>query len=225
LIAIASFEIDVYSKRLGLPRDRFMLIPLGTDFGSIVPPQDPPAPTSPIIASIGRVERYKGHHRLIRALPAILARRPDVKVWIAGSGPYEDNLWRMARKLGVAEHLDISAVDGTDREAMARKLSTVALAVLFSDFETQPAAVLEAIALGRPVLVLDTTGLGDLARDGLARAIPRASSTEEIAAAVLQELETPFRPRRVDLPTWDDCARQHIDLYTSLTHGEEIDGR
>jgi glycosyltransferase involved in cell wall biosynthesis len=218
LVVIARFEIDLYRRRLRLPPERFVLIPLGTDFARFR--EDGNAVESaPIIASIGRLERYKGHHRLIEALPAIVEQRPDATVWIAGTGPYERRLRHLAGELGVAERVDIRAVDGSDREAMARELSKVALVVLLSEYETQPAAGLEAIALGRPVLVLDTTGLAELAELGLARAIPRHSSVQEIASAVLEELRRPFVPAGVELPSWDECAARHLDLYSELTKG------
>jgi glycosyltransferase involved in cell wall biosynthesis len=220
LVVIARFEIDLYSRRLRLPPERFVLIPLGTDFARFKQDGDAAERPTPIIASIGRLERYKGHHRLIEALPKILDERPNATVWIAGAGPYEGTLRHLAGNLGVSKRVDIRAVDGSDREAMARELSKVALVVLLSEYETQPAAALEAIALGRPVLVLDTTGLAELAELGLARAIPRDSSAEEIAVAILEQLRDPFVPQGVELPTWDECAARHLDLYSELTKGD-----
>ena len=82
LIALAEFELDLFGDRLGIPRDHFVMIPNGAD----LPRLDDPvkiASAAPIIASIGRLERYKGHQRLIAALPDILLQRPDARVWIA----------------------------------------------------------------------------------------------------------------------------------------------
>jgi glycosyltransferase involved in cell wall biosynthesis len=217
LVVIARFEIDLYSRRLSLPPERFALIPLGTGFGRSTHDRVPADSLPPIIASVGRLERYKGHHRLIEALPAILQEVPDATVWIAGTGPYEQKLERIARKLGVSQRVDIRSVDGSDREAMARELSKVALVVLLSDYETQPLAALEAISLRRPVLVFDTAGTGELADVGFARAIPRDSSAQEIAAAVVEQLRDPFVPEGVQPPSWDDCAARHLELYRTLT--------
>lgn len=220
LVVIAQFEIDLYSARLRFPRDRFVLIPLGTDFARFKQEEATAAPGTTVIASIGRLERYKGHHRLIEALPAILRERPDTTAWVAGTGPYEDELRRLAEKLHVAERVDFRALDGSDRQGMAREMSKAALVVLLSDYETQPAVVLEAAALGRPVLVFDTTGLAEVAEQGLAQAIPRASTPEEIAVAVLEQLRNPFVPDAVEIPTWDDCAARHLELYRTLTRGD-----
>src|SRR4051794_14337168 len=181
LVAIAPFEIDLYERALKLPRERFALICTGIDLprnGSIPRSSDR---SKPVIASVGRLVRYKGHHRLIEALPEIIRRRPDARLWIAGSGPYEEALKRKARDLGVAEAVDIRAVPADDRLAMADQLSRVALVVLFSDAETVPIAVLEALALGRPVLVTRSRGLDELADAGFVRAIPHDSGPHQIA--------------------------------------------
>ncbi|MBV9338122.1 MAG: glycosyltransferase family 4 protein [Solirubrobacterales bacterium] len=219
LVALARFEIDLYGDALKVSRERFALIRTGVDLprnGSAIRSGDP---SEPIIASVGRLERSKGHHRLIEALPEVLRKKPDARVWIAGSGPYRDALRQKARELGVARRVEIRAVPADDRTAMADELSRVALVVLFSDAETLPLSVLEALALRRPVLVTRTRGLAELADDGLVRAVPPTSGPREIAAAVVEQLNHPFQPANVNLPTWEACAAQHHQLYTSLLDG------
>jgi len=213
LVALAPFEVDLYGRALHVPRDRFALIRTGLD---VRQPVSAVARAEPVIASVGRLVRHKGHHRLIEALPEILRERPDVRIWIAGTGPYEEELRREARIVGVADRVEIRAIPPSDPQEMADELSTVALVVLFSEAETVPMAVLEALALGRPVLVTRSRGLAGLADEGFVRAVPSDSSSREIAAAVLQQLADPFVPAHVSLPTWEDCAAQHEALYHSV---------
>jgi glycosyltransferase involved in cell wall biosynthesis len=215
LIAIARFEIAFFGKRLRLPQERFVYIPNGSDISTVVRPA-PATTDGTLIASVGRLERYKGHHRIIAALPYILEQRPDVRLWIAGTGPYEPALRRMAKKLGVADRVEIRAIPAIDRERMAMELSKAALVTLLSEYETHPIAALEALALGCSVLVADTSGLSELAGQGFARAIPLASSAEQVAAAVLSLLRQPLAPPRLDLPTWDTCAGDLLALYLNI---------
>ena len=51
--------------------------------------------------SSGRLERYKGHHRAIEALPLLRSTHPDAHLVILGGGPYEAELRALAERLGV----------------------------------------------------------------------------------------------------------------------------
>jgi glycosyltransferase involved in cell wall biosynthesis len=215
LIAVAAFEVEEYSRELRLPRERFALIPNGVE---LPPPpeiigQRPSAHGGPLIASVGRLERYKGHHRVIAALPHLRATEPRARLWIAGSGPYEDELRRLAQDLGVADAVEISAVPASERAEMSRRLSEAGVVVLLSDFETHPIAALEAVALGRPLLVADGSGLRELAERGLARSIDAAAGPQALADAILRELRDPLERGSFQLPSWDDCAEALLALY------------
>ncbi|MFL5804817.1 MAG: glycosyltransferase family 4 protein [Roseiflexaceae bacterium] len=212
LIAIARFEIALYSSRLRLSTDRFVFIPNGAELPCLAQ-RAPTHADGALIVSVGRLERYKGHHRAITALPEVLKQRPDARLRIVGAGPYEPDLRRLAQRLGLSERVEIGAIPPTDRQGMAALLSSAALVALLSDYETHPIAALEALALGRPVLVTHTSGLGELADQGLARSVPLGSSPAQVASAILEQLRRPLAPARVDLPSWDDCATNLLQLY------------
>jgi glycosyltransferase involved in cell wall biosynthesis len=212
LIATADWEVDHYAELLDLPRARFVVIPNG---GDLPLPQIPAGATNGnLIASLGRVELYKGHHRALAALPHVLRELPDVRLWIAGEGPHAPELRRQARELGVADRVEIRAV--ADRQEYANRLAEVSLAVLLSDFETHPMAVLEALTLGVPTLVGDDrAGLSELASKGLARVVALDDPTAH-AAAMLDLLREPPARGNVLLPSWDDCVGALLDLYRGV---------
>ncbi len=216
LIAVAQFEIEFWGKTLRLPADRFVFIPNGANLPQPTPLAKPMRTDRITIASVGRLERYKGHQRIIAAMPYILEQWPDVHLWIAGVGPYESELSRLAKQLNISDHVEIRAVPVSERARMAEELSQSALVVLLSEYETHPIAVLEAVALGRPALVAATSGLNELAEKGLAKAIPLDSTPKQVAGAVLEQLREPFMPPRLALPTWDDCTAELINLYQQV---------
>ena len=214
LVTLAPFEVEEYGSRLRLAPSRFVVIPNGADLPMAAP--NAAAREGLVIASVGRLERYKGHHRILAALPDIAARRPDARLWIAGVGPYERHLRSLAGQLGVQDRVDFAAIPPWDRAQMAAELAQVAIVVLLSERETQPMAALEALGLGRRLLVADAPGLSPLADQGLARAIPLASTPVEVADAVLEELDRTDAPPAARLPTWDDCATTLLDLYREI---------
>lgn len=213
LIGVSHFEANYFRTLLRLSRKRFTVIPNG---GTTLPDvYVSSTQTTPLIISPGRLERYKGHHRLITALPAIREQRPGTRLLILGVGPYEAELRTLAQQIGMAEHVDIRSVPASDRVAMAQELSQASVVALLSEYEAHPVAIMEALALRRPVLVADTSGMSELAQQGLARAIPLASFPAEIAHAVLQQIEEPLiPPSEFALPTWDECAKQVRAVYS-----------
>ena len=215
LIAVARFEIDEYSRELHLPADKFILIPNGTELAF----SDAGAPVRngrPTFATIGRLERYKGHHRVLAALPEVLRQEPKAKLLIVGSGPYEPELRRQAAELGLGDAVEFTSIPAEKPEAMAELLRGVSLVVLLSEFETHPLVALEAAAAGCRLLVADRGGLAELAEDGFARAVPLEQGPRQVGAAVVEELALPPQDKRPPLSSWDECAAELLELYRSL---------
>lgn len=208
LVSIADFEIEHYGAAFELPRARFVTIPNGADLPTAS--ADAPPVSGRLIVSSGRLERYKGHERVLRALPHVLDEVPDARLWIAGAGPLEDELRRLADELGVTHRVEVGLAD---RQAMADRLSRASLAVLLSEFESQPLAALEAASLGVPLVVADNSGLAELAQRGLARAVALGDSPSAHARAMIEQLLYPPPVAEVSIPSWDDCTRELALLY------------
>lgn len=224
LIGVSRFEADYFRDLLHLPSEKFTVISNGAALPALPSQFSQPSHSSDqtLIASVGRLERYKGHQRLITALPKIRAWRSNARLLIVGAGPYEAELRALAQAVGVAEYVEIRAVPASERLAMAELLAQAALVTLLSDYEAHPVAVMEALSLRRPVLVTETSGLKELADQGLVRAIPLGSSPEEVAFAVRQQIEEPvLPPASFALPTWDNCASQLQDVYYTSVRSKQ----
>lgn len=218
LIAVARFEIDEYGRELGIPAGKWMLIPNGSDIATNHARDcNTGSETSEILlASIGRLERYKGHHRVIDALPFVLERRSNVKLLIVGSGPYEGALRRQVDELGVGDRVEFMSIPQQQRGAMSELLQRLSLVVLLSDFESGGITGVEAAAMGRPLLVADRAGLKELAEDGLARAIDPDTAPDAVAAAILESLDNPRKAKSKRLMTWDECSAALLSVYREI---------
>jgi glycosyltransferase involved in cell wall biosynthesis len=219
LVAVARFELDLYARQLRLPPERFALIPNGTDLelGGPGPDRSEEAEAGEtLLASIGRLERYKNHQGAIAALPRVLERRPEARLAIVGTGPYEGELRRLAAELGVAERVEFLSFAAEDREGMSGLLRRAAIVILLSEYETHPLVALEAAAAGRRLLVADRAGLGEVAREGLARAIAPEAPATAVAAAILEQLQLPPPRRAPKLVSWDECTARLLELYREV---------
>lgn len=223
LIGPSAWETTYFQRRLALAAERFLVVPNGAHHlpaaGVVDGAVDAAASInsdSPLIVSVGRLEHYKGHHRVIGAMPHVRAVFPGAWVRIVGVGPYEGALRQLAARLGVTECVEIGGVPPGDNDGMTAIIRSASLVTLLSEHEAHGLAALEALALGRPTLVADTTALSELAHNGWARATPLRTSDAAIAAAIIAQLRHPLFPTNVTLPTWDDCANSLLTLYRSI---------
>lgn len=214
LVAVSEFEAEFFARELRLPPERFATIQNGA---AMAEPSESVAidDAAPLILSVGRLERYKGHHRLIEALPHVLEQIPGARLRIVGVGQYEAELRRLATESGLNGRIEIGSIAPTDRDGMARTLSGASAVALLSEYEANPVAVMEALALRRRVLVADTSGLSELARAGLAHAVPIEATPEQIAYALVELLRSP-EPTEMRLPTWDESAAALADVYREV---------
>jgi glycosyltransferase involved in cell wall biosynthesis len=210
IIAVSAFEADLFARRLRLPLSAFTIIPSGVDLPPS-PPQ-PPDPGPPLILSIGRVESYKGFQRVIEALPVLDRVHPGTRLRIAGSGPYEGELRRLAERLGVADRLEIEEVPHHRRDEMAALLRRSWVVAILSEYESQGLALQEAMALGRPLVVSDSGVIDEFRDHDNLRSVPADADADAVAAAILELLDAPLASPPA-LPTWDRCAATLLHTY------------
>lgn len=214
LVAVCEYERRVFARLLGIDESAIRLI----RNGSQPLPIDESAPVTagdPLVLSIGRFEEYKGHHRILRAMPEILRQAPGARLELIGSGPYEQQLRTMAADLAVADRVLIRGFGPDQRGQLGRVVADADVVCLLSEYEAHPVAVMEALGTGTKALLADTSGLTELGEQGLATTIALESSPAEVAAAVLALASAQATPPPA-LPTWDDCAAALLALYRQV---------
>jgi len=154
---------------------------------------------APPARSRGRELLFVGHRKptkgigiLLRALPSIRERHPDVTLRLIGRSPDEatEAAWhRLAAELGIG---DAVAFDGqTDRSGVAAAMRRAALFVHPSPRETFGVVAAEALAAGVPVVAVDSGGVTELLGDdpdALGAVVP-ADDPEALANAVARTLD------------------------------------
>ena len=214
LIGVSLFEARRFEEIMGLPTGAITVIRNG---GALPPVRGAVAPEPGLVTSVGRLERYKGHHRAIEALPYLLKTHPEARVEILGSGPYEAELWARAEELGVKDRVSIRLIPPVDRALMGETIARTGVMTLLSDYEAHPVAVMEALTAGRPAVVSRTSGLTELAELGWAVGVDQHASAEETARAIERQLDDPLVPDPSALPTWETCVAGVVDTYDSIT--------
>jgi glycosyltransferase involved in cell wall biosynthesis len=209
-VAVSRFEQQMFQKFCRLDASRVKLI----QNGGTLPSLASRAEVIPgRIISSGRLERYKGHHRLIEALPIVQRSIPNATVQILGSGPYERQLRSLITTLGLKDSVTIECIAPSDRGRMAKALGGAAVVAALSEYEAHPLAVMEALTLGTPTVGLNTAGISDLVEDGLVEGVPKEASPTDIARVLVAVLEGQSVCSPAELPTWEIAASDLAQVY------------
>jgi glycosyltransferase involved in cell wall biosynthesis len=174
-----------------------------------------------LIGTIGRMTEQKGHIDLLRAVPAVITRHPEVRfVWL-GDGPERAHLEEEAGRLGVQQHVLFL---GRQPDAW-RWLPIFAFTCLPSLFEGLPLAALESMAAGKAVVGARVCGTQDAVRHGETGLLVPARDPNALAAALLYLLGHPAEHARMGQRARQQAAaefsvermvREHQALYSGL---------
>jgi len=177
------------------------------------------AGTGPLLLLPGRGTRLKGHADALQLLAALRAGPfPDARLWLpgareAGREAYIDELQRQAAALGLAGAVAFTAP--TSRIAQAYAASDLVLQ-LSRKAEAFGRTVVEALAVGRPVLGWAHGGVGEL----LARLQPQGAVAPFDAAALATTagalLRSPPRPPDTIPFTLQAMQQATLELYAEL---------
>jgi phosphatidylinositol alpha-1,6-mannosyltransferase len=195
-------------ERLGADASRVIRVRPGTDPNRFSPGVDrgrwaarlqlEDQPVLLTVATISRHQRYKGQDMVIRALPEVLRRVPDLLYVIAGGGNDVRYLEELAERVGVRNRVRLV---GRVAEEELPGLYACASAFALCSREQHCArgtlaegfgiVLLEAGASGKPVIGGLSGGIPDAVRDGVTGLLVDPTSPAAIAAAIVRVLTEP----------------------------------
>ena len=174
----------------GIPADRIRVMPPGVDIAATS--RDAAVVVDlpegrPRVGYAGALERSRGLGTLAAAAPAIRERYPAASVLIAGEG---------TARLGLADAGSGGAVDLLGRVAsVPAVLAALDVCVFPSSEPGVPTPLLEAAALGRPIVAADVPGIRELFDDGAEIVVVPRGDARALADAVCALLDDPARAR------------------------------
>jgi glycosyltransferase involved in cell wall biosynthesis len=130
------------------------------------------------VAFAGRLTAQKS---LSRALEAV-SGADGVRLVIAGDGPDRVPLEARARELGVEDR--VRFLGAQPRERIVELFRAADATILTSSWENFPHTVVEALAVGTPVLAMEAGGVGEVVRDGENGLLVPAGDTDALADAL-----------------------------------------
>ncbi len=147
---------------------------------------DPGGP--PVILGVGRLARQKDFPTLLRAFGKLNTQRP-CRLIILGEGKERENLSSLASQLGIQTDVELAGHVSNPFPLMKR----AALFVLSSAWEGSPNVLIQAMALGVPVVATDCwSGPRDILKDGRFGPLVPVGDADALAQAMARTLDHPL---------------------------------
>ena len=141
---------------------------------------------------VGRLERCKGHLTFLHAAAQVAEWDPQVRFAVVGGDvpgrrgrAHAAALRRTADELGLGERLHFAG----DQDQPYAWLDAFDIAVHASDSEGFGMVVLEAMALGAPLIATDVPGPADIIEDGVSGLLVPAGDSEALAREIVRLLQ------------------------------------
>ena len=194
-IAVAAAHGKFLIEQLHFPAKKVRVVPNGIDVERFRREADRAAtraslgltPTTPVVGIVAALRPEKNHVLLLQAARTVRARVPEVVFLIVGNGPERARLEILAQQLGVDKAVRFLGTRGD----IPQLLSALDVFVLTSRIEANPVSILEAMAVGRPVVAPNVGSISESVLDGVTGYVTEPNAVEPVAERLIELLEKP----------------------------------
>jgi D-inositol-3-phosphate glycosyltransferase len=177
-----------------MPREKVKVVALGTDLHQFNPSHFKKSEAqiffglpqhTKIIGVLGRLDKLKGQHILLRAVPEVVKQHPHVLFLIAGDETtgehgYKDYLLGLCCSLKIERYVKLLPFT----EDVPRLMAALDVFILPSFCETFGLVVVEAMAMERPIIATNAGGLPEIITNEITGLLIKPQNASEVARAV-----------------------------------------
>jgi len=210
-----------------VPSENIRCIPRSVDLKRFQVKKEESTEPSCRISIVGRMTPLKGHKYFLNAMAKVVRFLPFVKIWIIGDVPpqkeaYRKELELLARRLGLVDHVEFL---GTRKDVPQLLAQTDVLVMASIEPESFGRVILEAQAVGVPVVATQIGGAVEIIEDGKTGLLVPPRATDEMAHAVMRILNDKRLARQFQIEarkkveekyTVDHMSGQTLDVYKEL---------
>lgn len=219
---------------MGFQEDRVVMIPFGVNLGNgLVTSKKQRKNNKKNILTVGRLVERKGHDVVIKALPLVLEKFPNVRYIIVGKGPMERGLKELVRSM-VLNHSVEFCGEVKNIDDYYQNCDVFVMPSRFiekkGDVEGFGLVFLEANFFGKPVIAGRSGGISDAVIDGVTGLLVNPEDSTEIANAIIKLLENhelarklgeQGRKRVLEEFTWEKAADVIERTMTGIKRGNK----
>jgi glycosyltransferase involved in cell wall biosynthesis len=178
-----------------------------------------------VVINVAHLAGHKGQKYLVRAIPHVLAKLPKTRFFIVGKGELMDELKAIGSSLGLKQELIFTGF----RNDVGSFYKIADLFVMSSVDEGLGTAVLDAMALGKPVVATEAGGLPEIVHDGKAGRLVAPADPLALAEGIIEMLTHTelaimmANQGRAEIQrsfTIDAMIERNIEVYQKIINGQ-----
>ena len=202
IIAVAGACRDFLIQHESIPPEKITLVPNAIDLRRFSPGNANRAESrnkfglpidAKVIAGVGRLNPQKNFSLFLDIAAALAPRFPELRFLLAGEGPEESMLREKARTLGLADRIVFAGYVADTRQVYA----AADILLMPSRFEGLPMTLLEAMAMGLPVVASKLDGIAEVIEDGREGFLIESNDTHGFVERCAALLENPAKSSEV----------------------------
>lgn len=166
-------------------------------------------PDHPVIGAVGRLGVEKGIRYLLQAAVKVLTVSPGTVFLLAGDGPLLEDLKNLSQRLGIGKNV-VFAGYCQDVPAV---LSIVDIVATPSLTEGSPLAVLEAMAMGKPIVASNVGGIKEILKDGETGLLVPSEDPSALAEKILHLIGNSQEARELGKRAREESGKYDIHLH------------
>lgn len=162
-----------------------------------------------VVGTIARLREEKGTRYLIESAPMVLEAFPETLFLIVGDGPLREELESLSRQLGV----DRSVIFAGFCQDIPAILSIFDIAVIPSLTEGSSVALLEEMAMGKPIIATSVGGIKEVLIEGETGLFVSSKDSKALAERIIYLLKDEDEARRLGMKAKEESKKYDINLY------------
>ena len=220
IICISRFESRLMLETFPESHGKIEIIPNGVD-SDLRERNQWKEPNDPSVLYAGRLEKYKNVDLLMKAVSGLRSKHDRLRLRIVGKGPHREELTRLCHSLAVDDYVDW--YDRLPQSELFPLYASSSAVVLASEHENWGNVVAEAIAVGTPTIVANSSSLAEFVEEGLAQPVEPPVDEKRLASVIDQVLDNPkkYSPRGIKsrlIISWDEVATKTFEPCLSMAN-------
>jgi glycogen synthase len=215
IICNSLYESGLVQRDFGVGTSRIELIPPGVKRIN----HTPKSKKSDLISLlyVGYVREYKGVQFILGAMRELLNEGIETKLEIVGKGEYEGQIRKLIAKLDLEEHIEWS--ENISEDELERRFIEATILLLPSKAEAYGLVVAEALALGTPCIVSNSTALKEFLIQPGCYGIdypPDVGALADLIAEVNSKNWKVGPLNQSKIRTWGKVAKEYEEVYMEV---------